>query len=1075
VDVGVEPYPGVVTRTGVDLAQVRRIPVDQVNTGPKTESWIRYEKQVVALALIRGLLERHAIEGVVMQHSSDVIMLYRDRRPKLVSIKHREPTRSKGDSGWGPSDLADAHVLDGLFRQWTEAEEWCQPAFWSNAGFVKEARKFHADNLAGVGPSTSFVDWMARRAKLPAADVRRFLADLELLADPLPRRGEIGASGAQSVAQFLTDRGRSATPLFAQECFEVLCARIIELSADRPAAPADDSRRSLVDRLFPQLDSRDAAALANRLLPVEEAEAILLSEHDRRTAQNLPQVGFRWEADDRFVGREQVLTELASLLAPGGVTPVAPVAIRGMPGCGKTSVATQFAARFSDAMQPVFVSANSRADVVAALQHLGGHQVDFDASGITAARTPVAPVLPTTSRTLLIIDGVSDPDVVRGLIPRRSLCRVLITTTVANLDSGYKELYLQPWEPDESRTFLEGFLREEAAEAIDRLREELHDHPLALNQAVDNCIVTGRGIDDYIARLRDAPAETLQLGQASGHPISVIESIRLNIELVEAIDPESTLLLTMLSYLGPAPIHESLFDRPIVIGTVETPTPTDNSRRQRRRARKSRARRHTRARAADKAEDPSLFTKARDIRRKLRDRSFRDRATEQLARMSLISARSGRLSVHPLIALVVCSHVTDIRPWLGAGIGMFLPDEGQPMTAPASGLDANLGAAAHIASIAIDHGFTGPAVIVVCGLLSQRLALVGPSQSATSKGWNAIDFGHRGIDAATDAASLTQERVWLVLASQIRFWLVQAYSLDGQVENALDAIRENIIVGHDIGLVEVIVENIAAAEAVASIHGRRDIAEHLLDRTRELLEINLKPDHRVLTLITRANVLRMLNRTEDASASIEQAMDIILSRKADLSPSLVAKAHASASIIAKDSGDSIRSLRSEMEILDIQHSSATQIHISPLDRIQHLQRSADAAICANRLDLAEGLLHEAEELATLNKYGPESMPYTDILSIRGRLSMHKGQFEEARADLENAIATLRKLPASFRPRLPPPLVHLAHILWRQADFETAIARASEAYAIDLEIYGFDHPETQKDLAILNDYKDKRPR
>lgn len=87
--------------------------------------------------------------------------------------------------------------------------------------------------------------------------------------------------------------------------------------------------------------------------------------------------------------------------------------------------------------------------------------------------------------------------------------------------------------------------------------------------------------------------------------------------------------------------------------------------------------------------------------------------------------------------------------------------------------------------------------------------------------------------------------------------------------------------------------------------------------------------------------------------------------------------------------------------------------------------------------------------------------------------MHKGQFEEARADLENAIATLRKLPASFRPRPPPPLVHLAHILWRQADFETAIARVSEAYAIDLEIYGPDHPETQKDLEILNDYKDKR--
>jgi len=43
------------------------------------------------------LLDGRLVEGVVMQQSSDVTMLYRDRRPKLVSIK--QPTRGNGDSG----------------------------------------------------------------------------------------------------------------------------------------------------------------------------------------------------------------------------------------------------------------------------------------------------------------------------------------------------------------------------------------------------------------------------------------------------------------------------------------------------------------------------------------------------------------------------------------------------------------------------------------------------------------------------------------------------------------------------------------------------------------------------------------------------------------------------------------------------------------------------------------------------------------------------------------------------------------------------------------------------------------
>ncbi|WP_228830901.1 hypothetical protein, partial [Nocardia cyriacigeorgica] len=83
--------------------------------------------------------------------------------------------------------------------------------------------------------------------------------------------------------------------------------------------------------------------------------------------------------------------------------------------------------------------------------------------------------------------------------------------------------------------------------------------------------VTGRRITDYVARLHEAPAHTLQLGQASGHPVSIIESIRLNIEAAETSDPDVLILLSVLSMLGPAPIHESVLGQPVFVAMVETP------------------------------------------------------------------------------------------------------------------------------------------------------------------------------------------------------------------------------------------------------------------------------------------------------------------------------------------------------------------------------------------------------------------------------------------------------------------------------------------------------------------------
>jgi hypothetical protein len=107
-----------------------------------------------------------------------------------------------------------------------------------------------------------------------------------------------------------------------------------------------------------------------------------------------------------------------------------------MSGTGKTSLALQFAALWSPTLEPVLIDASSRVSLATGLAQLG----DAPVAEPSTLRGSVAPVLPGTSAMLLILDQVSDRDVVQGLVPRRGLCRVIVTTTVKYLDESFQEL-----------------------------------------------------------------------------------------------------------------------------------------------------------------------------------------------------------------------------------------------------------------------------------------------------------------------------------------------------------------------------------------------------------------------------------------------------------------------------------------------------------------------------------------------------------------------------------------------------------------------------------------------------------
>ncbi|MGY1873924.1 hypothetical protein [Nocardia gipuzkoensis] len=1054
---------------------VRRLPVDRQNAGPLTESWIRYEKQAVALMLIRELATDSHLEAIAPQHSSDVVLLHRTRRPTLVSVKHREPHQRSGDSGWGPSALRP--VLAVLHRQWSQTEGSAVPAFWSNAGFVRKARILHANVIDKTPPSMPTLRWLADAIGGSAAEAAAFAGELEFLVDPLPGRLEIDASGAAAAAEFLERCGRHAARLFARECFEALCARIVELSEAVPPPPSVDTRAELVSRLLPDLDSEDAAALATRTLPVAEAEAIVLGAHDRRLAARMPDIGFGWEPDDRFIGRHQELAQLGKLLEPGGVAPVKPTVLRGMTGCGKTSIATQFAALHAEVLRPVFVSADSRAQVLAALHHLGAAAGDLSLNSIAEARTPVTASLPATTGMLLILDGVTDADTVRGLIPRAGLCRVLITTTIANLDTGYHELVLSSWQPAESRSFLAAQLPDEPTQQRDRLRERLHDHPLALNQAVDHCRVLRRCLTDYLARLAEAPSHILALGRASGHPVSIIESIGMNIEAVQTSAPESLTLLNILSFLGPAPVHESIFDAPINTAAVTGPDPVAEVATVRWRWRWRR-----RAAAADA--EQTLIPRGRQIATMLRDKDFRDRAAENLARMSLLTVSAGHLVVHPLIALVARDRIAEPQPWLEAGLGLFMWQQSVALTDPIPAIDDNLSAATFITAAAFEQGFDGPAPVLLAAMLCVRLAplqphvpnapaidlgehaglvALGPKRPAAPQGWSAIELGEHATRAALAHARVIASSSWTLLAARTQLPLAVAYSLAGRIDNALEAIGRSLSWGRELEHPTLIIEAIAATHALVSAYRHHDRADVALSRLGTL--VTTDTDFAVLMSVTHANLLHTLSRLDEAEACCERALELAHNYSEEngepVEPELVIEAHITACALAGDRGDSMSSLASAMTVIELYRRPDIAPRIEPITIALALLAGAEAAVTADKLALARTLIDEALTLARDQGFDTIAMMQSGASTAAGRLAHAEGHLDQARADFEEAIAILEAMASPPPPQIAAPLHHLARVLHEQGERWEAITCLDRAYTLAYMRYGPAHPETRR--------------
>jgi tetratricopeptide (TPR) repeat protein len=1029
---------------------VASLPEDKRNTARETRARFTYQDECAALALLNHL-GSDDLDGVLIEHSTDLILLPADGVPELVSIKHREPNQ-KGEPGWSWNALKRQSVLIDLYDAWISADRHCTLAFWTNAGFNGASHRLWLVCARHEVPTEDLLRSLSTQLGASRPDIEGFLAALKIPENPLPRRKEITDIGVRRTAELL-QKYRPGSPLNAEKCYKALVDRIAKAGTDvseGEALPKPDVAATLAA----VADARQIRVM-RRFISANQIRNELLSLHDRLAATSLPDVGQHgWEPDAQFIGRSEFLSELGDLLRPGTPMEVSPVVIHGIPGCGKTSLAAQFAATHKAVFRPIFITASSRAALISELTALAG-QVNTSnwSEGIAQLRGPVTPRLPGNSATLLIIDGVTDADIVLGIVPRKSLCRVIITSNVSYLEQGYQHIELDCWSREESDKFIAAVLNEASSEDRERLARALYDHPLALTQSVNYCRLTGQDITEYLVRLAREPLAVLDRGQASGHIDSVLKAIRINIDAANERFPRCEEMLYLFAHLASSPIDESVLSEEFPIAfAIEPQVQTVDTNKRRRFARKRRTAEKLRLTYSNTQRGYDLF-------KSLCNDSWREQAIDTLFLTSLISRRDNGLVVHPLVSFLARQLAGDPDPWVEVGLGLFYAHIEQGFSHDFTTIDPYIDHLTALASTALDAGLTGPAVLGTCQALSLRLGILGVEQHGGRTG---IEFGQRAVEIAERSINSPMGSVRRLAES--RNGLAVALWEAGFADKAIAQLRQNLQLNLEYDLGNIYDISMFDLGLMVADTSNLELVEETLDQLNTTIE-RIPSDSPVRLISARhvkTRLLRRLGRIDGARRLNDEAL--ALAQETPTCPErVVEELHGDAAILARDSGDTSAAYEHEMAALSVNRRSRRSQ--PDMRDVRILASAADAAIEDGRLKEADTLIGEAERTARA-QFG-DSAVYAHVLATRGRLRLHTQEFNGALDDLEYAAMTFRKGSQANMSRLPAILVHLAQVAQALGDGKKARLSIEQAYNIDLEFFGADHPETLKDLEVMN--------
>jgi len=357
---------------------------------------------------------------------------------------------------------------------------------------------------------------------------------------------------------------------------------MLDTEADDPGIPAS----RLIDLEFGARQEAFRRRVKEAGLAVQSfgspAELGMLVERSLRELRARPAAGARDAAGGVAVrlglrpaflaGREELLAGIGVRLAPGAGRPgPRVVALCGLGGAGKTSVAVEYAHRCLAEVGVCWQFAAEDATVLAAefavlAAELGARAAD--------GRDPVAAVHAVLARSaagwLVVFDNVPDLASVEPYLPPAGPGQVLITTQSQYWPPGWA-VQVPVLDPDVAARFLVNRTGDADQDAAVELAGELGGLPLALEQAAAYMQATGTPMARYLGLFRDRQADLLARGEAAGHREHVAATLGLALTRLGQDAPAAAGLARLLAFLAPEPVPLGLLlPGPEVAGKLGT-------------------------------------------------------------------------------------------------------------------------------------------------------------------------------------------------------------------------------------------------------------------------------------------------------------------------------------------------------------------------------------------------------------------------------------------------------------------------------------------------------------------------
>jgi tetratricopeptide (TPR) repeat protein len=298
-------------------------------------------------------------------------------------------------------------------------------------------------------------------------------------------------------------------------------------------------------------------------------------ETDDRSADSVaPITNVPVRVPAHFVGRDETLAAIESALDRRRDR-VAIVALHGLQGIGKTTLAAAYAERHRRDYQAIWwIRAHSvplmRADMVALGVRLGWVRADGREEPALATVIREEPALATVMDRLrhqaddflLIYDNATGPESLDSYMPMGGSAHVIITSNFHAWRGVAELIDVDLWRPEVGADFLTVRTgRHEERDAAEALSTALDGLPLAHEQAAAYCDKLSISLADYLRRFENTPAPLLDRGAPLDHNdgMTVARSFTLGIEEASRLHSGAGPLIAYAAMLAPEPIPLFLF------------------------------------------------------------------------------------------------------------------------------------------------------------------------------------------------------------------------------------------------------------------------------------------------------------------------------------------------------------------------------------------------------------------------------------------------------------------------------------------------------------------------------------